>query len=148
MRTKSFISTVVATSAFVSLFFSSEHMLAMEKYKWKNRPLLVFATTGDDAQYQRQRQIIGRRLAGFIERDMIIVYVLADSVTAELGPPPGQSAETLRFKYGIRKSEFRTILVGKDGGAKLSSGSPVSEQRIFGLIDGMPMRREEMRRRK
>lgn len=79
---------------------------------------------------------------------MIIVYVLAHSVTAELGPPPGQSAETLRVTYGIRKSEFRTILVGKDGGAKLSSRSPVSEQRIFGLIDGMPMRREEMRRQK
>ena len=39
----------------------------------------------------------------------------------------------------------RILLVGKDGGVKLRSEEPVSIQRIFDLIDSMPMRRREMR---
>jgi hypothetical protein len=40
------------------------------------------------------------------------------------------------------------LLVGKDGGVKLSSSSPLSASTLFGTIDAMPMRIDEMRRRK
>jgi hypothetical protein len=36
------------------------------------------------------------------------------------------------------------LLIGKDGGVKLRSSEPVSVKDIFGLIDSMPMRRQEM----
>jgi len=41
---------------------------------------------------------------------------------------------------------FRVRLIGKDGGEKLLSASPVTMPELFALIDTMPMRREEMKR--
>ena len=39
------------------------------------------------------------------------------------------------------------LLVGKDGGEKLRTTEVPDLAAVFGLIDGMPMRREEMRER-
>jgi hypothetical protein len=39
------------------------------------------------------------------------------------------------------------VRIGKDGGDKLTSASPLDAARLFATIDAMPMRREEMRRR-
>jgi hypothetical protein len=39
------------------------------------------------------------------------------------------------------------ILIGKDGGEKLSREEGTTLGEIFGLIDTMPMRRREMRRK-
>jgi len=39
------------------------------------------------------------------------------------------------------------VLIGKDGGDKSTSASPLDSARRFATIDAMPMRREEMRRR-
>ena len=43
----------------------------------------------------------------------------------------------------LSTSEFRLILIGKDGGIKLNSRK-ISLEEIFSLIDKMPMRQEEM----
>jgi len=40
---------------------------------------------------------------------------------------------------------FHAILIGKDGGVKGRWDSPVDMDALFGLIDAMPMRRQEMR---
>jgi len=39
---------------------------------------------------------------------------------------------------------FQVLLIGKDGGVKLRSSEPVSMKDLFGLIDSMPMRQQEM----
>ena len=41
--------------------------------------------------------------------------------------------------------DFTCMLVGKDGGVKLSSDTPVPAERLSDVIDAMPMRRREMR---
>ncbi len=41
-------------------------------------------------------------------------------------------------------SPFTFILVGRDGGEKLRSGEVVSAEKLFGLIDAMPMRKNEI----
>ncbi len=40
------------------------------------------------------------------------------------------------------------IMEQKDGGVKLRSSEPVSTKDLFGLIDSMPMRRQEMESKK
>lgn len=47
--------------------------------------------------------------------------------------------------FGVKSQQFRTILVGKDGGIKLNSDKPLDACALFNLIDTMPMRRQEMR---
>ncbi|MCB1510262.1 MAG: DUF4174 domain-containing protein [Hyphomicrobiaceae bacterium] len=63
------------------------------------------------------------------------------------GGGPGPGAAALRQPYGVNAGQFQAVLVGKDGGSKLRSAQPISARRLFGLIDAMRMRQQDMRRR-
>lgn len=118
---------------------------ALDRYTWNARPLVVFAAGNDSAELARQKAIVAGARGGFTERDMVVVYVVGDSVSADLGPGPGIGAAALRKRLGVAPGVFRAVLIGKDGGAKLSSSKPIAAGRLFQTIDAMPMRREEMR---
>lgn len=51
------------------------------------------------------------------------------------------------MRYGVSEDLFALILVGKDGGVKLTRNEPIALDRIFALVDSMPMRRREIRER-
>ena len=53
-------------------------------------------------------------------------------------------AMALREQLELKPGKFSLTLVGKDGGVKRREESPVEMQEIYGLIDGMPMRKQEM----
>lgn len=121
--------------------------MAMSVYAWRKRPLVIFAADAQSPALATQRAIVESARAGFIERDMVVVYVIGDAVTSDLGSGPGIGAAAMRSLYGVPATAFRALLVGKDGGVKLSSSAPLTAKALFTEIDGMPMRREEMRRR-
>ncbi len=52
----------------------------------------------------------------------------------------GPGADALRDGQG-----FQVLLIGKDGGIKMRSATPVAAEDILSLIDSMPMRQQEMR---
>ena len=58
-----------------------------------------------------------------------------------------EMADKLRRNFSVAPGQLTVILVGKDGGVKLRRNEQVNLNEIFLLIDGMPMRREEMRRK-
>jgi hypothetical protein len=115
----------------------------MKQYLWKQRPLLIFAP-GDTAELRRQRADIEKAIAGMEERDMAVVEIVGDRVTMITGPDCDDDAEGLRRFADFGRSDFGVVLVGKDGGIKLVAAEPVTMDRIFRLIDSMPMRRQEM----
>lgn len=118
---------------------------AMSVYKWKNRPLLVFAPALTDPRLVRQMAIASAAASGLKDRDMVLITVVGDQVKTQFGRPPGRSAQSLRKRYAIGRNEFQALLIGKDGGVKARSSSPLTTGRLFPLIDAMPMRRQEMR---
>jgi Domain of unknown function (DUF4174) len=118
---------------------------AGDPYLWKYRPVLVFAPDDGDASLARQKQAVAAQADAFRERSVVVVYVVGDRVSRAFGPAPGAAASTLRQKYGVAAGEFHAILVGKDGGVKLQSRTPLSAERLSKVIDAMPMRRDEMR---
>lgn len=120
---------------------------AMSAYQWKKRPLVVFAGSQEDVSLVRQRAIVAANRGGMSERDMVIVWVVGDGVSADGGAGPGLSASAMRKRYGVGAGAFRALLVGKDGGVKISSAAPIAAGTLFSTIDAMPMRRDEMRRR-
>lgn len=119
---------------------------AMSGYRWKHRPVVVIAGPGGEAALAEQRRIFSANISGLRERGVVIVWVTGNTVTTELGPGPGISSEQLRRRFGAPENGFRVVLVGKDGGTKLSRSTPLPLNMLFGTIDAMPMRREEMRR--
>jgi len=59
-----------------------------------------------------------------------------------------KAVEDIRGRLGVRSGPFQVYLIGKDGTVKLRSAEPVPVKDIFGLIDSMPMRRQEMESKK
>jgi len=135
-------------AALAALTASHTSAQGIDAYRWKKRPLVVFAQDNSSRKLVEQRGIVDRHRDAFRERDMVVVYVVGNGVSADLGAPPGLSARALRQKYDIRDGEFRAILIGKDGGMKRVAASPLSAAALSDIIDAMPMRRDEVRRRK
>lgn len=105
-------------------------------YVWKSRVLVIAAPDAGDPRLAAQRQALASARAGAAERDLVTVEAV------------GRAAEAaaIRKGLGLPEGAFRAVLVGKDGGAKLTSAEPIPPQRLFSTIDAMPMRRDEMRR--
>ena len=133
---------------------STNHAIKMSSFnlssqKWKNRVLLVFAPSVDNHIYQQQMQLLQKHNRGFADRDLVLVQVLAtDESYANRQPIDESSAAKLREYFGVDKENFRLILVGKDGGVKRSDATVVQATAIFEEIDAMPMRQQEMQRRR
>jgi hypothetical protein len=58
-----------------------------------------------------------------------------------------KDAAAVRERFGVARSDFTVILVGKDGGEKLRDSKPLTYARLQATIDAMPMRRQEMKER-
>jgi hypothetical protein len=60
----------------------------------------------------------------------------------------GERSRQIRSRVAADGKHFQVFRVGKDGHTALSSDRPLSAAYLFGKIDAMPMRRDEMRRRR
>jgi hypothetical protein len=120
---------------------------AMSVYQWKKRPVVVFAPSESDARLVRQKATINGARTSFLDRDVVVVYVIGGVASHDLGPGPGMSGAALRSRFRASEGAFRVLLVGKDGGIKLDSPAPIAANDLFGEIDRMPMRRDEIRKR-
>lgn len=111
--------------------------------KWKQRVVLVTAPTPSSRQpdFLTQKQLLVAAEASLRERDVLVLYRLHGEMSPSEKTYLGQH-------YGLRLKGFEVLLIGKDGGVKLRRTQPVAPQELFGLIDQMPMRRQEMRQRR
>ena len=110
-------------------------------YKNKNRVLLVFAPTEKDAAYVEQGKLWQGEKAGFSERQLVVVPVLADGKKVA-----GDTPAALEKKYGVDAKAFAVVLLGKDGHDAYRATKPVKAAALYEVIDAMPMRRAEMKR--
>lgn len=106
-------------------------------YRWKSRVLVLAAGDAGDPRLAAQRQALASARTGASERDLVTVEAVGQ----------GADAVALRRHLGLPGDAFRAVLVGKDGGAKLTAEEPIPPQRLFSTIDAMPMRQDEAKRR-
>ncbi|MDP4025531.1 DUF4174 domain-containing protein [Methylobacterium sp. NEAU 140] len=104
-------------------------------HRWRTRVLVLSAPGAGDAGLRAQRAALASVRGGLGERDLVVIEAVG----------PGAEAAALRARLGLPADAFRAVLVGKDGGAKLTADAPIPPQRLFATIDAMPMRRDEMR---
>lgn len=109
----------------------------LSTYRWTLRVLLISAPHPDDPRLRAQREVLAAVGADVVERDLVTVEAVG-------GDP---RAEALRRRLRLPGDRFAVVLVGKDGGAKLSSDEPIPSRILFSTIDAMPMRRDEMKGR-
>ena len=117
-----------------------------DEFKWKNRIIFVFAESFEDQNYKKQLDHIKKHRDGYKDRDLVIFKIVGDSIIdAELQNLESIQPSELRAAFGIKPQQFRSLLIGKDGGVKILSRKPISACDLFNLIDQMPMRREEIK---
>lgn len=120
----------------------------LSQFRWKNRPLLIFATDADDRNAQETRRALDVSDCELTDRDMVIGWIL-ERGESRFGEViiDATTADALRSRLGIEDGDFAAVLVGKDGGVKARYAKAPDLNDVFALIDGMPMRRSEMRQR-
>ena len=114
-----------------------------------HRALVVFAPEGQDKQLRTQLALLdGTQMA---ERDLILVPVLAkwdkrdgDLRAAHAPFTTDTEQVAIRRHFAVQSNDFAVLLVGKDGGEKFRSSTPVTMKRLNQIIDAMPMRQQEM----
>ena len=82
--------------------------------------------------FETQKHAYDQARDEYNERDLV---VLAESD----GDGP------LHRRFHAPAGEFRVMLIGKDGHTAIERSNPIGNRELFGLIDAMPMRRQEMR---
>jgi Domain of unknown function (DUF4174) len=137
-------------TAFVCLFCSGSEISAqnfdLKNYVWRKRVLLVFAPDAEHESYKQQLRAVKRDKKDFEDRDLIVVSLFAASGLDENNNTiNAEKVRILRRKYNILNTEFRAILIGKDGGKKESREKPFDNPQLFKIIDAMPMRKDEMK---
>jgi hypothetical protein len=123
--------------------------LDLDSLRWKNRVLIILSPTESDLSFQLQKQELASSFEGVLERDLLVVEILQHGESrAGIMLLSEKAVEDIRMRVGVRSGHFQVFLIGKDGTVKLRSAEPVQAKDIFGLIDSMPMRRQEMDSRK
>lgn len=117
------------------------------------RPLLVFAPSATPLVIE-QLQALTHSIPDLRDRDVLIVPLLLNEdhkpigavlTPAIIGSMSAAEQAAARRRFHIQPNKFTVILIGKDGGEKLRSHTPISLDTLRSTIDAMPMRQEEMR---
>jgi len=99
-----------------------------------DRLLFIFGKADNEILVQRQVKLLDSVREEIKERSLIITVV------------PKRNA--LIGKYQVKRGEFVVILVGKDGSEKYRTNKLLQPAGLFAIIDAMPMRQEEISKKK
>ena len=111
----------------------------LETMQWKSRVVVVYCPKVSDAEFKLQKKWLGEVGKEIMERDLTVIDCVETNLSAE-------DALHLKERFKYTPNHFCFWLIGKDGEVKLISNKPVKPEQLFGLIDSMPMRREEMKK--
>lgn len=116
--------------------------------RWSSRVLVLGAPSADDPALRAQLAAIAATQTAFAERDLVLILALESD-----DAPDGQRILTpeerrdLREQLALRDGRFGLRLIGKDGSVKRREDAPIDMIAVYDQVDGMPMRRREIRDR-
>lgn len=112
---------------------------------WPHRSVLFFAPENDAAVKQFLLESLMNECE-LNDRDVITLVIAEDGFTFPDSLKEELDLHNLAQRYQVKKGEHTAILLGKDGEEKYRWGAETDWQFINELIDGMPMRKQEMQR--
>ena len=149
------LTLTLGTSILHSQAFSAQGppTVTLSTLRDTHRPLLVF-TPRTTPEFLIQIRALAAGANDLHPRNVIVVPMLLHDdnkpwgVTFKLDDIGAMSAadqDAARKRFHIAPNAFTVILIGKDGGEKLRSTTPLSLDTLHSTIDAMPMRQDEMR---
>ena len=117
-------------------------------YQWKNRLVVLLTDSQDSELYQLQLKDLKTDLPGLEERKILVITLTPNYQITGIDNEIKKKAALNYSKLKKETDGFEVILVGLDGYSKLRQSKLLSHQELFAQIDRMPMRRDEMRRKR
>lgn len=112
----------------------------LSNYRWKNRILILSDNQIDSIHTKAALKILHNHSKEIKERDLILfLYKEGKFYNTDRKEIPLKNANS------ITKNLNGYMLVGKDGSIKSSQPYPLRLEEVFTLIDGMPMRKSEIK---
>ena len=122
---------------------------SLSKHEWNDRLILLLVEDEENDLFQKQLRAFRTEADGMQDRKLVVYQIRSNAYTKGLKPAKEwKSATTVYSSYKKSTAPFELLLIGLDGGIKLRQSTFLSTQDLFAIIDGMPMRRAELRRRK
>lgn len=115
----------------------------LSKHEWKDRVLIIASKEAE--ALNSQIKILQKDQDGLKERKLKIYKVLPKKYSEGVENQNWVVNKKFYDKVKRKKSDFEVILIGLDGGVKLRQTEMISPEKLFTLIDGMPMRRREIK---
>ena len=125
--------------------FSALHAQNLSQHLWKNRVILILSE--DNAAFQRQMLAFKANEKGMYERSLIVYHLKSDEYEQVMPKSDVQKSTNLFKKKNQANASFELILIGLDGGIKLRQKEFLSCEKLFAIIDSMPMRSAEIKNR-
>jgi hypothetical protein len=125
--------------------FSALHAQNLSQHLWKNRVILIVSE--DNAAFERQILAFKANEKGMNERSLIVYHLKFDEYEQVMLKGNVQKSTNLFEKYKQANVSFELILIGLDGGIKLRQRDFLSCEKLFAIIDSMPMRSSELKSR-
>ena len=121
----------------------------LAEYRWENRLLLIVADEHALPKVQDQLRQYQSVKSGLQERKLIIYTILPKRYQiANNDKGEWIMSKEYFHRYKPSNKTFEITLIGLDGGIKLRQTNLLSPEKLFAIIDGMPMRRAEIRKNK
>lgn len=112
----------------------------LSDYNWKNRIVILSDSDADFKSAEKALRTISAYKKELNERDIILfLHRNGELFDSDL------NLTAIKITNTIPKAFTGYLLIGKDGGIKSKEHYPIDPKQIFTLIDGMPMRRAEMK---
>jgi hypothetical protein len=117
----------------------------LNEYQWKNRLLLLISQDTVSSEFKQQMNILRSNINDLEERKLVVLTILPHEYTVGLNEmSPWQKGDQVFLKYGEKEELCKVLLIGLDGGVKLSQKAPILMESLKEIIDRMPMRRSEI----
>ena len=120
----------------------------LNAYQWKHRLLFLFVPSENDLSYLSLKEEIEHQAKEVLDRDLLVVHV-PEKGEGRFGKERLSAGQVLSLWTHLSASpgQLTTILVGKDGGEKFRQTGVIRLKEIFQIIDAMPMRQQEMKKK-
>jgi hypothetical protein len=127
--------------------FSKAFSQDLAEYRWENRILLLIADEIENEDVDRQISEIRASTEQLEERKLVTFLLTKEKSYMGYSFEELLSNPSLFKKYKVTQAPFEMVLIGLDGGVKERYTAYQPLEDIFALIDGMPMRRAELRKK-
>ena len=118
----------------------------MADYTWENRLLIILTDDINGLDYRNQLKELEKHNSGIMERKLLVFSASPKEYKKGISSDSEwEQSGKLYKKYKKFDSPLEVILIGLDGGVKARKREVFNTKSLFALIDGMPMRRSEMK---